>query len=184
MTIPAVGLFLIVVFYYVRLWQIRQSAVVVDFLDTEMGPLQKQDKSLEDTDAVAVRSNRDLCVWLAIGWLFMVKEFVCSVIVVLLLTFRPACTQVYTILCRTTFQSFACKDIVSTLPIAITGTFTCKTLSKQTPELSRTRANHTIRTISPSTATPLGTRPTPSSQASSLCSTRSASSHSSSHCST
>ena len=72
-TIPAVGLFLIVVFYYVRLWQIRQSAVVVDFLDTEMGPLQKQDKSLEDTDAVAVRSNRDLCVWLAIGWLFMVK---------------------------------------------------------------------------------------------------------------
>ena len=54
-TIPAVGLFLIVVFYYVRLWQIRQSAVVVDFLDTEMGPLQKQDKSLEDTDAAAVR---------------------------------------------------------------------------------------------------------------------------------
>jgi hypothetical protein len=72
-TIPAVGLFLIVVFYYVRLWQIRPSAVVVDFLDTEMGPLQKQDKILEDTDAVAVRSNRDLCVWLAIGWLFMVK---------------------------------------------------------------------------------------------------------------
>jgi hypothetical protein len=28
-----------------------------------------------------------------------------------LLTSRPACTQVYTILCRTTFQSFACKDI-------------------------------------------------------------------------
>ena len=74
MTIPAIGLFLIAVFYHVRLWQIRQSAAVVDFLDTEMGPLQKQDKILlEDTDAVAVRSNRDLCVWLAIGWLFMVK---------------------------------------------------------------------------------------------------------------
>ena len=168
MAIPAVGLILIIAFYCVRLWHIRQSAVVAEEItDTEQGPLQKPGDGMEDTDAAAVRSNRDLCVWLAIGWLFMVKEFVCSVIVVLLLTFRPACTQVYTILCRTTFQSFACKDIVSTLPIAITGTFTCKTLSKQTPELSRTRANHTIRTISPSTATPLGTRPTPSSQASS-----------------
>jgi hypothetical protein len=33
------------------------------------------------------------------------------VIVLLPLTFRRACTQVYTILCRTTFQSFAGKDI-------------------------------------------------------------------------
>jgi hypothetical protein len=122
-TIPAVGIVLIAVFYYVRLWQIRQSVVVVEFLDTEMGPLQKQDKSLKDTDAAAVRSNRDICVWLAIGWLFMVRQFVCSVIVVLLLTSRPTCTQVYTILCRTTFQSFACKDIVSILPIAITGIY-------------------------------------------------------------
>ena len=123
-TIPAVGLVLIAVFYHVRLWQIRQSAVVVEEItDTETGPLQKQGKSLEDTDAAAVRSNRDLCVWLAIGWLFMVRQFVCSVIVVLLLKSRPACTQVYTILCRTTFQSFACKDIVSTLPIAITGIY-------------------------------------------------------------
>ena len=76
-TIPAVGLFLIVVFYYVRLWQIRQSAVVVEEItDTEMGPLQKNDDGLEDTDAAAVRSNRDLCVWLTIGWLFMVKHSV------------------------------------------------------------------------------------------------------------
>ena len=77
-TIPAVGLVLIAVFYHVRLWQIRQSAVVVEEItDTETGPLQKQGKTLEDTDAAAVRSNRDLCVWLAIGWLFMVRQFFC-----------------------------------------------------------------------------------------------------------
>ena len=76
-TIPAVGLVLIAVFYYVRLWQIRQSVVVVEEItDTETGPLQKQGDSLEGTDAAAVRSNRDLCVWLAIGWLFMVRKFV------------------------------------------------------------------------------------------------------------
>ena len=74
MTIPAVGLVLIIAFYHVRLWQIRQSAVVAeDSTDTETGPLQTQGDSLKDTDAAAVRSNRDLCVWLAIGWLFMVK---------------------------------------------------------------------------------------------------------------
>ena len=77
MTIPCVGLVLIIAFYGVRLWQIRRSAVVAEEItDTEQGPLQKQDKSLEDTDAVAVRSNKDLCVWLAIGWLFMVRKFV------------------------------------------------------------------------------------------------------------
>ena len=124
MTIPCVGLVLIIAFYCVRLWQIRQSAAVAEEItDTETGPLQKQGKTLEDTDVAAVRSNRDLCVWLAIGWLFMVRQFVCAVIVVLVLRSRPACTQVYTILCRTTFQSFACKDIVSTLPIAITGIY-------------------------------------------------------------
>ena len=78
-TIPAVGLVLIAVFYHVCLWQIRQSAVVVEEItDTETGPLQKNDDSLEDTDAAAVRSNRDLCVWLAIGWLFMVKQMLRS----------------------------------------------------------------------------------------------------------
>ena len=91
MTIPSVGLLLIIAFYHIRLWKIRLSAVVSEGgTDTEQGPLQKQGDSLEDTDVAAVRSNRDLCVWLAIGWLFMV----------------------YTILCRTTFQSFACMDIV------------------------------------------------------------------------
>ena len=77
MTIPCVGLILIIAFYGVRLWKIRRSAVVAkEITDTEQGPLQKQDKSLEDTDAAAVRSNRDLCVWLTIGWLFMVKHSV------------------------------------------------------------------------------------------------------------
>ena len=76
-TIPAVGLVLIAVFYHVRLWQIRQSVVVVEEIaDTETGPLQEQGDILEDTDAAAVRSNRDLCVWLAIGWLFMVKRLI------------------------------------------------------------------------------------------------------------
>ena len=76
MTIPSVGLVLIITFYHVRLWKIRQSAVISEEItDTEQGPLQKQGDSLEDTDAAAMRSNRDLCVWLAIGWLFMVKQF-------------------------------------------------------------------------------------------------------------
>ena len=77
MTIPAVGLVLIIAFYHLRLWQIRQSAVVAqDNTDTETGPLQEKDDILEDTDAAAVRSNRDLCVWLGIGWLFMVKRLI------------------------------------------------------------------------------------------------------------
>ena len=77
MTIPAIGLVLIIAFYCARLWQIRQSAAVAkEITDTETGPLQKQGDSLEDTDAAAIRSNRDLCVWLAIGWLFMVRHFV------------------------------------------------------------------------------------------------------------
>jgi hypothetical protein len=77
MTIPFVGLVLIIAFYRVRLWQIQQSAVVAEEItDTETGPLQKPGDGLEDTDAAAVRSNRDLCVWLAIGWLFMVRKFV------------------------------------------------------------------------------------------------------------
>jgi hypothetical protein len=77
MTIPFVGLVLITTFYHVRLWHIRRSAVVAEEItDTETGPLQKQSNGLDDTDAAAVRSNRDLCVWLGIGWLFMVNQFV------------------------------------------------------------------------------------------------------------
>ena len=78
MTIPAVGLILIIAFYCGRLWKmkIRQSAAVTEeTVDTETGTLEKQGGALEDTDAAAVRSNRDLCVWLAIGWLFMVRQF-------------------------------------------------------------------------------------------------------------
>jgi hypothetical protein len=77
MTIPAVGLVLIITFYCARLWHIRKSAVVAEEIaDTETGPLQEKGDLLEDTDAAAVRSNRDLCVWLAIGWLFMVKRLI------------------------------------------------------------------------------------------------------------
>ena len=76
MTIPAVGLVLIIAFYCGRLWTIRQAAraVTEETADTETGALQKQGDTLENTDAAAERSNRDLCVWLAIGWLFMVKR--------------------------------------------------------------------------------------------------------------
>jgi hypothetical protein len=74
MTIPAVGLVLIIAFYCVRLWTIRQAAraATEETADAETGALQKQGDTLDDTQA-AVRSNRDLCVWLAIGWLFMVQ---------------------------------------------------------------------------------------------------------------
>jgi hypothetical protein len=76
MTIPAVGLFLIFVFYRGRLWQIQQSAPVTEeSADPENGALQKQGDSMEDAHAATMRSNRDLCVWLAIGWLFMVNRF-------------------------------------------------------------------------------------------------------------
>jgi hypothetical protein len=74
MTIPAVGLVLIITFYYGRLRNIQQAAAATEeTADAETGALQKQGNTLEDTQA-AERSNRDLCVWLAIGWLFMVKR--------------------------------------------------------------------------------------------------------------
>jgi hypothetical protein len=74
MTVPAVGLVLISGFYCVRLWQIRQPvAVMEETTDTETGALQKRGVTPEDTDAAAVRTNRNLCVWLVIGWLFMVN---------------------------------------------------------------------------------------------------------------
>ena len=44
--------------------------------DAETGALQKQGDSLEDTcaDVVALQGARNICTWLAIGWLFMVKH--------------------------------------------------------------------------------------------------------------
>ena len=77
MTVPAGGLLLIYVFYRARLWRIgRSGAATEDDPDTEKGALRKQADSLEDADAMAARQARDLCIWLAIGWLFMVKRLV------------------------------------------------------------------------------------------------------------
>ena len=73
MTTPAVGLAIIYGFYRRQRWKNRQSATATEVAgDTEKGALQKQD--LDDTYVAALRRNRDLCVWLAIGWLFMVKH--------------------------------------------------------------------------------------------------------------
>jgi hypothetical protein len=75
MTIPAIGLLFIFLFYHGWLWRIqRLTAAASDSLDAETGALQKQGDSLEDTDALASHGARDLCAWLAIGWLFMVKQ--------------------------------------------------------------------------------------------------------------
>ena len=77
MTVPAVGLLLIYIFYRARLWRIERSgAATEDDPDAEKGALHKQTNSLEDADAMAARQARDLCIWLAIGWLFMVKRLV------------------------------------------------------------------------------------------------------------
>jgi hypothetical protein len=75
MIIPAVGLLLIFLFYRGWLWRIGRSAAAADGdLDAEKGPLQKQSDSQEDTNAMASHGARDLCAWLAIGWLFMVSK--------------------------------------------------------------------------------------------------------------
>ena len=74
MTIPAVGLLSIFVFYW--LWRTRRLAIVSESNeDAEMGALQT-DKAggFEDPDAMAARRARDLCVWLAIGWLFLARR--------------------------------------------------------------------------------------------------------------
>ena len=91
-SVPAMGLLLIFMCYHGRLWWVRRSIAnatnTADETDTEQG--QKQDGSDDDNlYALATSKLRDWAVWLAIGWLFLV----------------------YTILCRTTFRSFACQDI-------------------------------------------------------------------------
>ena len=55
--------------------------------DTEQGQTPGSDD--DEQYALATSKMRDWAVWIAIGWLFLV----------------------YTILCRTTFRSFACQDI-------------------------------------------------------------------------
>ena len=75
MTIPAVGLVLIFLFYRGWLWRIQRPAMAAHGdSDAEKGALQKQDDSLEDANAIASHGARDLCAWLAIGWLFMVNQ--------------------------------------------------------------------------------------------------------------
>ena len=78
MIIPAVGLLLIFLFYRGWLWHIQRSGVSTSTadgsIDAEEGALQAQVAGLEpDLDAMACRGARDLCTWLAIGWLFMVN---------------------------------------------------------------------------------------------------------------
>lgn len=73
--VPAVGLLLIFLFYRGWVWRIqRLGAAAGNSPDAETGALHKQGGSLEDTDAVASHVARDLCAWLAIGWLFMVTK--------------------------------------------------------------------------------------------------------------
>lgn len=86
MVIPAVGLGLIFVYYRIRQWYIRRPDVANrDENDAEKG---RSGGAVEKIDTEQ-RRLRDTTVWIAIGWLFLV----------------------YTILCRTTFRSFACHDI-------------------------------------------------------------------------
>ena len=85
MSIPAVGLLLLFVFYRARLWWIRRSSILAN-TDAERG------EHLDfpgEKDAAATKGARDQAFWLATGWLYMV----------------------YVILCRTTFQSFAFHEI-------------------------------------------------------------------------
>ena len=80
MAAPVIGLSIIFVCYRVRLWRLRS---IIN--DDEAEPRSASNGQYASS---ACRS-RDLAVWCAIGWLFLV----------------------YTILCRTTFRSFACQDI-------------------------------------------------------------------------
>jgi hypothetical protein len=55
--------------------------------DAEQGATQLENQG--EQYALILRKTRDQVVWLSIGWFFLV----------------------YTILCRTTFRSFACQEI-------------------------------------------------------------------------
>ena len=118
MIIPVVGLGLIFLIHKAWLWRIQRSATAADGSnDAEQGSLQDQAVGHEDADAMASRGARDFCIWLAIGWLFMVSQPSSQIRVITSNYWwcprsQPAVLpQVYTILCRTTFQSFACMDI-------------------------------------------------------------------------
>jgi hypothetical protein len=84
--VPAVGLLLIYLCYRGWLSFINQKmAKAVGAAETDAELAQQPEKG----DEMEAREARDRAVWLAIGWLFLV----------------------YTILCRTTFSSFACQEI-------------------------------------------------------------------------
>ena len=89
-SVPAIGLLLILLCHRGRLWLVRRSianATDAAEKDTEQGQAPGSDD--DEQYALATSKMRDWAVWLAIGWLFLV----------------------YTILCRTTFRSFACQDL-------------------------------------------------------------------------
>ena len=89
-SVPVIGLLLIFMCYCGRLWWARRSmANATDAVekDTEQGQASGSDE--DEQYALTTSKMRDWAVWLAIGWLFLV----------------------YTILCRTTFRSFACQEI-------------------------------------------------------------------------
>jgi hypothetical protein len=83
MAVPAVGLLLLFAFYRARLWWTRRSSASTDAENGE------PTDTAGEKDTTDMKRARDQAVWLATGWLYMV----------------------YVILCRTTFQSFACHDM-------------------------------------------------------------------------
>ena len=88
-TVPAVGLLLIYLCYRGWLsfivWKSAKATQTTE-KDAEQGHQSNPD---DEAHTLVVREARNRAVWLAIGWLFLV----------------------YTILCRTTFRSFACQTI-------------------------------------------------------------------------
>ena len=84
-TVPAMGLVFLYVCYRARLSYLSHKMPDASDEDAEQGISGVDDEGY----ALAARETRDRAVWLAIGWLFLV----------------------YTILCRTTFRSFACQTI-------------------------------------------------------------------------
>ena len=89
-SVPVIGLLLILLCHCGRLWWARRSmanATDAAEKDTEQGQASGSDD--DEQYALTTSKLRNWAVWLAIGWLFLV----------------------YTILCRTTFRSFACQEI-------------------------------------------------------------------------
>jgi hypothetical protein len=89
-TVPAVGLLLNYLYY--RGWLsfiIQKISKTEGATETDAEQAHHKPEKRNEMYALVAREARDRAVWLAIGWLFLV----------------------YTILCRTTFSSFACQEI-------------------------------------------------------------------------